>query len=306
MGAGTVGSLETYTEMETDTLKAFYNEFDNRIASWLDSLVQRGLLPPGTVDRRSIVDVDRSSFEEYQWVHLFCGLGGWPLALQTLRFPADIKVVTGSAPCQPFSSAGKQKGFEDERHLWPEMLRVIEEFQPTVCFGEQVAGEPGRAWLATVRSDLEAAGYAVGAADLCAAGAGAPHLRRRHYWGAVRVGDPNCTRLEGLYRHETRVSEPGWDPSGEGRSGSSASVLLPSYPLLRGNRAPELRLPSWDNPDWILDRANRWRPVEPGTQPLAHGIPGRVVQLHGYGNTIVPQLALTFIRSFLESIGGLT
>ncbi|MGA0841021.1 MAG: DNA cytosine methyltransferase, partial [Pseudomonadales bacterium] len=88
-------------------------------------------------------------------------------------------------PCQPFSSAGKQRGVDDERHLWPVFERLIAECRPPVVAGEQVASKAGRSWLAGVRADLEALGYGVGAADLCAAGVGAPHIRQRLYWVAV-------------------------------------------------------------------------------------------------------------------------
>jgi DNA (cytosine-5)-methyltransferase 1 len=70
----------------------------------------------------------------------------------------------------------------DERHLWPTFHRLIAQRKPAVVFGEQVASKDGRAWLAGVRTDMERTGYAVGAADLCAASVGSPHIRQRLYW----------------------------------------------------------------------------------------------------------------------------
>jgi DNA (cytosine-5)-methyltransferase 1 len=58
----------------------------------------------------------------------------------------------------------------------------------------------------------------------------------------------------------------------------------------------------WRDPDWLLCRDGRWRPVEPGTFPLADGIPSRVGLLRGYGNAIVPPLAAEFVTAFLESL----
>ena len=58
----------------------------------------------------------------------------------------------------------------------------------------------------------------------------------------------------------------------------------------------------WRDPDWLLCRDGRWRPVEPGTFPLADGIPGRMGLLRGYGNAIVPPLAAEFVTAFLESL----
>lgn len=58
----------------------------------------------------------------------------------------------------------------------------------------------------------------------------------------------------------------------------------------------------WRDPDWLLCRDGRWRPVEPGTFPLAVGIPGRMGLLRGYGNAIVPPLAAEFVTAFLECL----
>lgn len=91
---------------------------------------------------------------------------------------------TGSCPCQPFSVAGRQRGFADERHLWPEFHRLIRECRPAVVFGEQVAGKAGLGWLDGVFADLEGSGYACGAAVVPACGVGAPH-RRERLWFVV-------------------------------------------------------------------------------------------------------------------------
>ncbi|WP_425599092.1 DNA cytosine methyltransferase [Xanthomonas cannabis] len=99
-------------------------------------------------------------------------------------WPDDRPVWTGSCPCQPFSAAGKGAGFVDERHLWPAFFHLIRECRPAAVFGEQVASRDGLNWLDLVCADLEGAAYAVGAADLCAAGVGAPHIRQRLYWVA--------------------------------------------------------------------------------------------------------------------------
>lgn len=89
-----------------------------------------------------------------------------------------VDVISGGFPCQPFSLAGKRGGKEDDRYLWPEMLRVIHELQPSWVLGENVPGIINLA-LDTVLADLEAEGYASQAFIVPACGVDAPHRRYR-------------------------------------------------------------------------------------------------------------------------------
>lgn len=192
----------------------YYNEFDAYPAQWLRNLQAAGYIPNGRVDERSIADVKAEDLEGVRSAHFFAGVGGWPLALRLAGWSEDQEVWTGSCPCQPFSVAGARKGTKDKRHLWPEFFRLIRERRPPIVFGEQVASADGRNWLAGVRADLEGLGYAVGAADLCAAGTGeegegwflrggsvhlertligAPHIRQRLYWVAYAKRDSGGT-----------------------------------------------------------------------------------------------------------------
>lgn len=165
-------------------MAAYYNEFDAKAAAWLRELVAAGHLPAGDVDSRDIRDILPSELSGYDQCHFFAGIGGWALALRLAGWPDDRPVWTGSCPCQPFSAAGRGGGFADERHLWPAFFHLIRECRPERVFGEQVASPAGLAWLDLVHSDMEGEGYAVGAADLCAAGVGAPHIRQRIFWVA--------------------------------------------------------------------------------------------------------------------------
>ena len=176
---------------------ALYADHEPFVAKWLRNLVAAGELPPGDVDARDIQDMTGADVDEYEQVHLFAGIGGWPLALQWGGWPRGREVWTGSCPCQPFSCAGKRKGEDDARHLWPAFRRLIAECRPATVFGEQVASRAGRDWLAGVRADLEGMGYAVGAADLPAAGVGAPHIRQRLWWVAdAERGSAERQRLD--------------------------------------------------------------------------------------------------------------
>lgn len=111
-----------------------------------------------------------------------------------------IDVLTGGFPCQPFSLAGKRKGTEDDRYLWPEMLRVIRTVRPRWVVGENVYGIVN--WsegmvLDTVCSDLEEAGYEVQPYIIPACGVGAPHRRDRCWFVVYRTDAGIETMREG-------------------------------------------------------------------------------------------------------------
>jgi DNA (cytosine-5)-methyltransferase 1 len=103
------------------------------------------------------------------------------------KYANKIDILTGGFPCQPYSLAGKRKGKEDERHLWPEMLRAIREVQPRYVVGENVSGLinwNGGLVFNEVQADLEAEGYEVQPFVLPACGVNAPHRRDRVWFVA--------------------------------------------------------------------------------------------------------------------------
>jgi len=108
-----------------------------------------------------------------------------------IEFP---DIITGGFPCQPFSVAGKQKGTSDDRHLWPEMFRIIKTFKPRFAIGENVRGivniQDGVVFE-TVCTDLESEGYEVQPFNIPAAGVGAPHRRERIWFIAIREDATN-------------------------------------------------------------------------------------------------------------------
>jgi DNA (cytosine-5)-methyltransferase 1 len=290
------------------TATTYYNENDPFAAAWLRQLILAGLIAPGDVDERSIEDVKGCDLVGYKQCHFFAGIGGWSYALRLAGWPDDLEVWTGSCPCQPFSVAGKRAGEGDKRHLWPAFRRLISERRPSVCFGEQVAGADGRLWLSGVRLDLEGMGYRVGAADLCAASVGAPHIRQRLYW----VADSDGQRQTGQ-RLLLRPDTTGWDSSEVSEtSGRGATCGLGDTERggLRKRGRTEADVPG-ESSHWsvfrtirCLDGKVRRVPTEPAFFPLADGLStNRVGILRGAGNAIVPPLAAEFIKAYQDVRG---
>lgn len=323
---------------------AYYNEIDPNAAQWLRNLIAAGHIAPGEVDERSIEDVAPDDLRGFTQCHFFAGIGVWSYVLRLAGWPDNKPVWTGSCPCQPFSSAGKGAGFNDERHLWPALFHLIGERRPELVFGEQVAGV--NAWFDLVQTDVEAVDYAFGLVPFPAAGVGAPHIRDRAYWvadaggersarwrkrtnsvsGAIqvsRVADPACERRERvnpqLQREECErytESMPEAPRNSEAcrlgdadnaRSQRRLGMSERANKLVAGSAGMAIRPNTvngnWDNADWLFCRDGRWRPVESGSFPLAHGITARVGRLRAYGNAIVAPAAATFIRSFMECAG---
>ena len=280
--------------------RAFYNEIDPYAAAWLRNLIAAGHIAPGVVDERSIVDLRPSDLEGFAQCHFFAGIGGWSLALRLAEWPDDRPVWTGSCPCQPFSAAGKQRGSNDERHLWPAFFNLIRECRPAGVFGEQVAGAAGLAWVDHVCADLEAAGYAAAAANLCAAGAGAFHIRQRLYWVAdLQGGRCGQGRADASRRDEGNGPQGSWLRL----AGDGGGVMVNAAGVGRARvryqstHALALQANPWATVEWIECSDGKARPTQPGLFPLAHGVSGRVGRLRAYGNAIVPQVAEAFIRA---------
>src|SRR5262245_44116707 len=220
----------------------YFNDSEPYVAAWL-----RNLYPEATVDDRSILAVNPGDLPGHRRCHFFAGIGGWQYALELAGWPEDEPIWTASLPCQPVSSAGRAAGVCDERHLWPAFHRLVAECRPPVIVGEQVASAAGRAWLAGVRTDLEDLGYAVGAADLCAAGVGAPQIRQRLFW--VADADGWRRRAGWLEEHARQQGASGRESVGHGT---------------------DRKLDVWAPAEWLPCLDGKARRTQPGLRLLAH------------------------------------
>ncbi len=289
----------------------YYNEYDPKTAAWLRELIRAGAIPHGDVDERSIADVRPDELSGYTQCHFFAGIGGWSLALQIAGWPEDRPVWTGSCPCQPFSVAGKGRGTNDERHLWPVFAELIRDCKPPVVFGEQVASKAGRDWLAGVFADLEGMAYNRAGADLCSAGVGAPHIRQRLYWVAHSKGKGGCWgKSGGTGRHSQSGGSSeigGLDDARHGKCGGPDEQESWAENTPQRNKSAvdvERCSPAdWTDSKLIECRDGKTRrvPTESAFFPLVDGIsPARMGILRGAGNAIVPQVAAEFVAAFLE------
>lgn len=273
----------------------FYNDNDRHAAAWMRELIKQGHLPEGEVDETDIRELGGERLKGFRRVHLFAGVGGWAWALELAGWPRERPIWSGSCPCQPFSSAGQRKGEQDERHLWPHMLRLIQECRPPVVFGEQVSGSDGYRWLAGIQNDLEATGYAFGAADLPACCVGSPIIRQRLWWVARAPGPRSRTPTAKDKESTRRRNELG-------RTSGAASRWLS-----RANESQFQRVAStWNEPgdgenDVLLCTDGKYRRTQSGLYPLASRVSGGVAYMRGYGNSIVAKTAAAFIQAFLES-----
>ncbi|MFL6302846.1 MAG: DNA cytosine methyltransferase [Candidatus Sulfotelmatobacter sp.] len=271
-------------------MPSYYNEWDKETAAWLRELIREKLIPEGVVDERSIREVEPRDLEGYDQCHFFAGIGGWPLALKIAGVPDDFPLWTGSCPCQSFSSMGEQRGFADERDLWPAknrgFYRLIAKRRPPLLFGEQVeaavrVGDESQSWLDRLARDLGKAGYEVGSAVLSARYVGADHLRERIYFVADSSG---------------QSAVPALQPIGTGARGEDLVALVGD------GRVFDLRR-FWDDREWLLCDDGKKRGRESGAQPVDDGLPEDVALLRGAGNAIVPQLAAEFIAAYFEAKG---
>ncbi len=232
-----------------------------------------------------------------------------------------VTLISGGFPCQPYSVAGKRRGKEDDRYLWPEMLRVIQELKPTWALCENVPGFVSMG-LEDALSDLESAGYEAQSFLIPACGIGAPHQRYRVFIVAnsrgqrtqcVPTHDKNKDRWAENRAEFGRSSQDMADTERNRReqgskmlcgresiiTASCENVSDPDKQYGNGNgfstsEAPQFKAASLSKEHWLS---------EPDVGRVAHGIPKRVDRLKCLGNAVVPQQVYPILRAIAEIEG---
>ncbi len=214
-----------------------------------------------------------------------------------------VDCITGGYPCQPFSYAGRRKGEDDPRHLWPDIRRIISEIQPRFCFFENVAGHLSLGFE-SVWGDLSDMGYTVEAGLFTAAEVGAPHKRQRLFFLADRTN----VRLEGTEPQRQQVCEC-QHASDEGvyvghADGSGSQRRLQSV-----DKGTD-EFPAWPPGPTNTDAWAAILEQDPGLEPairrVADGIPNRVDRLAATGNAVVPAVAAAAWRQLRKEADGFT
>ena len=265
------------------------------------------------------------------------------LANDADRFRGLVDIVVGGYPCQPFSLAGVRRGDKDDRHLWPEMLRIIQAIRPTWVIGENVAGHISMG-LDTVLSDLEAEGYQARCFVIPAVAADAYHRRDRCWIVGYSKHDGSSASgdISKLQREFDRQAKKTQQSEGSGdRAGAVGDAERKQWGAAETRRLDVDRL--------VLDRSQgreetdavkrsgadvpdasgeglqgdvgegqaraqrqpqgypaqcRWWEPEPAVGRVANGVSGRVHRLRQLGNSIVPQVAARILWAIKEAHNG--
>lgn len=217
-----------------------------------------------------------------------------------------INILTGGFPCQPYSAAGKRLGKEDDRHLWPEMLRAIREIQPEWVVGENVRGLinwNGGMVFDEVQADLEANGYEVAPFLLPACAVNAPH-RRDRIWFIAHANLPGCEQS-----HKKMEREPSEQFNSfrfQQINTNSDSKQLQGSEFSGGVKTPKQKSIDKQLVGLLCDFREEYTsesPICSENDGISYNLDRitfskwRSESLKAYGNAIVPQVALQIFKA---------
>ena len=217
----------------------------------------------------------------------------------------NIDIITGGYPCQPFSVAGRKKGEQDPRHLWPEYFRLVKELRPTWVIGENVSGHIKQG-LDTVLEDLESEGYSTRTFSISASSIGANHKRER-VWILANSGRSLREGSELGRENENEIRKENANQSERSSSAFKLNVADSEREGLQGSEQYETHTRETETQfsasQSLETKGIHWA-IEPDVGRVAHGIPNRVDRLKALGNSLVPQIPF-LIGNCIRQIEGL-
>lgn len=184
-----------------------------------------------------------------------------------------IDIISGGFPCQPFSVSGKQLGGKDDRYLWPEFARLIEEFKPSWIVGENVVGIIDLA-LDDVLADLERIGYSSRAFVIPACAVGAKHERQRVFIVGFNADRSNADRERNARKPRNDIEQR------------------------KGKKNIKER-DKWQHELGAVDDAQTFSTYAGAMREL-HGIPQRMDRLKSLGNAVVPQQVYPILKAIAD------
>lgn len=256
-------------------MSVYYNDITPFCCEVLREGIARGTFHGGRVDERDIRTVTADDLAGYGQVHLFAGVGGFPLAAKWAGLSPAFPVLTGGFPCQDISTANaKGAGIDGARSgLWREMFRIIRALRPRYVVVENSPRLLSRG-MGRVLGDLASVGFAAEWEVLSACAFGASHVRERLFV----VAYPDGQRLEAF--------------GGEG-NGNDAGVFDGAE---RARHLQAAALATGGGHGLAVAR-------EPGVARVADGIPDRTHRNRALGNAVVPQVLFPIFKAIMRMDG---
>ena len=235
--------------------------------------------------------------------------------IKTFHYGTSVQIVSGGFPCQPYSHAGEQRGKEDDRHLWEEYLRIIQEVRPPWVIGENVSGIINME-LDQVLSDLEGENYSHQSLIIPACAVNAPH-RRDRVWIIARRNAMGNSEYNGLStakesRSPSSISNNSsqgenktFQSKGTSERRDNENVAHANKERIQGRKETgNLESEGTQRNQFSLRCSQRrigknWS-IEPELGRVANGIPSRVDRIKSLGNAVVPQIVEIIGRAIME------
>jgi DNA (cytosine-5)-methyltransferase 1 len=219
-----------------------------------------------------------------------------------------VDLICGGFPCQPHSVAGKRRGAQDDRDLWPEYFRIVKELRPTWIFGENVPGIRTTI-LDNIYADLESENYTVRTFNIPACAFNAPHIRKRIFilaYSAQQYGAiDRCKTFKSGWSSEI-ITNPGIKSGGlQLQSRKESNEIIQNSEISTNPNRERLEkregLTGNNGKEFETIIRNNWWTVEPELGRVVDGISSRVDRLRCLGNAVVPQIIEWFGKMICEA-----